>query len=362
MIDLAVDVVATGKLPKCALHTEISEEAPSWASKPVWQVALCPIDGGAEIDLSGDAVLKVGRSLSSCIQLPEITVSRKHAVILHHACGDTYVVDDGSAHGTYVNNVMLKANIPHKLRRGSLIKFGGESAPVFLFKAFEKIERLLEDIDDLCETDDEGSSSLPTEDVKVVCGDSGVVCVSCNNRGSISKQEASLASQTLVNTLLNAGGGGVGGAFHSGDRVPSSSVDKSSKARGDVDVDEKKKKNNNKRRGITVCADGESSESLVEMVADHVSTQGKKKKQCLASNNSKSVKFSPDPPKMYAPPCITPEESSESSEDGSLDGSDSSLDGNSEVPAPPVAGNEDDPTPPPSPPQLPQGSDSGSVG
>ena len=93
MLDLAVDVVATGKLPKGALH-EVSE-APSWTSKPVWQVKLEPLGGGEEIDLSKEAVLRLGRSLSSCIQLPEITVSRKHALILHHACGDTYVVDVG---------------------------------------------------------------------------------------------------------------------------------------------------------------------------------------------------------------------------------------------------------------------------
>jgi hypothetical protein len=93
MLDLAVDVVATGKLPKGALH-EISE-APSWTSKPLWQVKLEPLGGGQEIDLSTGALLRVGRSLASCVQLKEITVSRKHAIVLHHACGDTYVVDVG---------------------------------------------------------------------------------------------------------------------------------------------------------------------------------------------------------------------------------------------------------------------------
>ena len=125
------------------------------------------------------------------MQLSEITVSRKHAVILHHACGDTFLVDVGSAHGTWVNNARVPPNSPYRLRRGSLIRFGSCQAPLFLFKAFERLERLLEDVNALTSENPSGAGDdqdrQESDIVKVVCGDSGVVCVSCNSNGEVSE-------------------------------------------------------------------------------------------------------------------------------------------------------------------------------
>ena len=276
-----------------------------------------------------------------------------------------------------MNNIKIMANVPHKLRRGSLIRFGGDSAPLFLFKAFERIERLLEDIDGLC---DRSSSSNDSEDVKVVCGNSGVVCVSCDNTGSISKQEASLAAQTLVNTLLNAGGGK--GMVACGEGNPArrfmweggcigevegiSGVD--GHVYGRVETSNKTEtRKNNKRRGITDCVDGESSYDNNNNNSNNKNNNNKNRNKnnnindgatvvdhtsaCLGGRQKKrfKVSFSTAPPQVCPSTCITPEESEES-EDGSESGD--SLDDTitTENTSPRI---EDEPTPPPSPPQLP---------
>lgn len=83
------------------------------------------------------------------MQLFEPTASRKHALIFHHPNGSCYVVDCGSAHGTYVNGVRVggpsvqedgeegtAVAVPHRVRKGSLVRFGGPTAPTFVLKCF----------------------------------------------------------------------------------------------------------------------------------------------------------------------------------------------------------------------------------
>jgi hypothetical protein len=70
------------------------------------------------------------------------TSSRRHAMLFHHANGSCYIVDCGSAHGTYVNGRRVSPSsnggmaIPFKVRRGALIRFGGPGAPCFVLKSF----------------------------------------------------------------------------------------------------------------------------------------------------------------------------------------------------------------------------------
>jgi hypothetical protein len=70
------------------------------------------------------------------------TSSRRHAIVFHHSNGSCYVVDCGSAHGTFVNGVRIASPasggvvVPHKVRRGALVRFGGPGAPCFLLKSF----------------------------------------------------------------------------------------------------------------------------------------------------------------------------------------------------------------------------------
>lgn len=108
-------------------------------------------------DLTTQACFRVGRSPTSDLQLLHATSSRRHALLFHHPNGSCYVVDCGSAHGTFINGervksaVMANSNgvstnagsngasgmvIPHRVRRGALIRFGGPGAPCFILKSF----------------------------------------------------------------------------------------------------------------------------------------------------------------------------------------------------------------------------------
>jgi pSer/pThr/pTyr-binding forkhead associated (FHA) protein len=123
------------------------------------------------VDLTTRACFRIGRSPNSDVQLLHATSSRRHALLFHHENGSCYVVDCGSAHGTYVNGVRIAspsaavaaagnshcangggaaANgmvVPHKVKRGALIRFGGPGAPSFLLKSFnfklEEIDRMV---------------------------------------------------------------------------------------------------------------------------------------------------------------------------------------------------------------------------
>jgi hypothetical protein len=63
-------------------------------------------------------------------------------MLFHHSNGGCYIVDCGSAHGTYVNGVRISSPsnggvvVPHKVRRGALVRFGGPGAPCFVLKSF----------------------------------------------------------------------------------------------------------------------------------------------------------------------------------------------------------------------------------
>eukprot|EP00934_Nitzschia_sp_Nitz4_P007294 Nitzschia sp. Nitz4//scaffold36_size144017//98549//99580//NITZ4_003105-RA/size144017-processed-gene-0.86-mRNA-1//-1//CDS//3329549513//7284//frame0 len=121
-------------------------EAPTWAVPATGEARLEPIcdsmDIQAPVDLTYQSVYRIGRSPQSDVQLLHATSSRKHAMLFHHSNGSCYLVDCGSAHGTYVNGVRVSCNpdhgvvIPHKVKRGSIIRFGGPGAPQFMLKSF----------------------------------------------------------------------------------------------------------------------------------------------------------------------------------------------------------------------------------
>jgi len=70
-------------------------------------------------------------------------------MIFHHPNGNCYVVDCGSVHGTYVNGTRVrsiasqdKSNstnskvVPHRVKKGALIRFGGQGAATYILKSF----------------------------------------------------------------------------------------------------------------------------------------------------------------------------------------------------------------------------------
>jgi len=70
----------------------------------------------------GDEVVTVGRGQESSIFLDDVTVSRKHAEIVHGS-GGYRIRDVGSLNGTYVNRVRVDAV---DLRNGDEIQVGKE--------------------------------------------------------------------------------------------------------------------------------------------------------------------------------------------------------------------------------------------
>ena len=75
-------------------------------------------------------------------------------MLFHHSNGSCYIVDCGSAHGTYVNGARIPSPsrggvvVPHKVRRGAMIRFGGVGAPCFVLKSFSfRLDEVVGDSD-----------------------------------------------------------------------------------------------------------------------------------------------------------------------------------------------------------------------
>lgn len=106
------------------------------------------------VDLTPQAVFRIGRSDVSDLQLLHCASSRRHAILFHHPNGSCYVVDCGSAHGTFVNGIRVKSSVtkngvvPQRVRKGALIRFGGPGAPSFILKSFSvALDSLMQKLD-----------------------------------------------------------------------------------------------------------------------------------------------------------------------------------------------------------------------
>jgi len=136
-----------GISPPSSRRQSPTYEAPSWAVPASGEARLEPVcdsvDRQGPVDLTSQSVFRVGRSPQSDVQLMHVTSSRRHAMLFHHSNGSCYLVDCGSAHGTYINGIRVtsapnKGNIvvPTRVRRGSMVRFGGPGAPSFVLKSF----------------------------------------------------------------------------------------------------------------------------------------------------------------------------------------------------------------------------------
>ena len=54
-----------------------------------------------------DGVTRIGRSITADIEIEDITVSRRHALIVREE-GRTFLLDDGSRNGTWLNGVRIE--------------------------------------------------------------------------------------------------------------------------------------------------------------------------------------------------------------------------------------------------------------
>lgn len=84
-------------------------------------------------------------------------------MLFHHTSGSCYVVDCGSAHGTFVNGVRVQSTQnrkgsstikPHRVKKGAIIRFGGPGAPSFILKSFSVgLKFLLSNVEEMKKID-----------------------------------------------------------------------------------------------------------------------------------------------------------------------------------------------------------------
>jgi len=120
-------------------------DPPQWAVPARGEAKLEPVCEAygthPVVDLTSKSSFRVGRSPTSDVQLWHETSSRRHALLFHHPNGQCYVVDCGSAHGTFINGRRVLTTpkggmvVPHRIRRGALIRFGGPGAPAYVLKS-----------------------------------------------------------------------------------------------------------------------------------------------------------------------------------------------------------------------------------
>lgn len=79
------------------------------------------------LPLGGKAFFVAGRLPSCDIVLEHASASREHAAILHHRSGAIYLIDLGSAHGTFLGSSRLPPREPTLWPEGTACIFGGSS-------------------------------------------------------------------------------------------------------------------------------------------------------------------------------------------------------------------------------------------
>jgi pSer/pThr/pTyr-binding forkhead associated (FHA) protein len=67
-----------------------------------------------------DGVTRIGRSITAAVELDDITISRRHALIVRGE-GQTVLLDDGSRNGVFLNGVRVNRA---ELADGDTIRLG----------------------------------------------------------------------------------------------------------------------------------------------------------------------------------------------------------------------------------------------
>ncbi|MBE9230022.1 FHA domain-containing protein [Phormidium sp. LEGE 05292] len=93
----------------------------------------------------------LGRSKSDCaIAIPELSISRYHAILGHEAGNNFFIKDAGSKNGTKVNNQRLATSESCILKDGDLIQFGFIQVEFFITSFIEEsIEEKIQENEDV---------------------------------------------------------------------------------------------------------------------------------------------------------------------------------------------------------------------
>ncbi|GAQ82677.1 hypothetical protein KFL_001200010 [Klebsormidium nitens] len=114
-------------------------ESPDWATEPRPGAFFLEVmkDGVGIDQLPLDRRATVfGRQAPLChYVLDHPSVSRQHAALVYHKNGSFYVVDMGSAHGTFVSNERLRKDSPVEIEPGQSVTFAASTRLYMLRKA-----------------------------------------------------------------------------------------------------------------------------------------------------------------------------------------------------------------------------------
>lgn len=203
-------------------------EPPSWAVAARGDARLEPVCESfniqSPVDLTKQAVFRIGRAQNSDVQLLHCTSSRRHAILFHHPNGSCYIVDCGSAHGTYVNGVRVKTVmqgtndesastssssgiiLPHRVKKGALIRFGGPGAPSFILKSFSvRLDSLVNSLEETTKVNVCcNSNSLKDPSIARICLSSNTDRDHQSSSSSYQSNKGSLDALVTLNTRLNA--------------------------------------------------------------------------------------------------------------------------------------------------------------
>lgn len=113
-------------------------QPPDWAMEPRPGVYYLEVlkDGKVLDQINLDKRRHIfGRQIPTCeFVLDHSSVSRQHAAVVPHKNGSIYVVDLGSAHGTFVANERLTKNSPVELEVGQSLRFAASTRTYILRK------------------------------------------------------------------------------------------------------------------------------------------------------------------------------------------------------------------------------------
>ncbi|KAL9267209.1 phosphatase 1 regulatory inhibitor subunit PPP1R8-like protein [Drosera capensis] len=113
-------------------------QPPDWAIEPHPGVYYLEVLKEGEVvgQISLDKRRHIfGRQFHTCdFVLDHQSVSRQHAVVVHHKNGSIFVIDLGSAHGTFVANERLTKDTPVELEAGQSLKFAASTRTYILRK------------------------------------------------------------------------------------------------------------------------------------------------------------------------------------------------------------------------------------
>lgn len=114
-------------------------DKPSWVRESSHAEMLFELGSDRSWKCSQSGLSLIGRNENSTIVVENLLVSRCHAAILHHISGQTYVVDLGSAHGTFIGKRLLIPYTPTRLPEGALIRLGLHGGQ-FVLKRYLPVE------------------------------------------------------------------------------------------------------------------------------------------------------------------------------------------------------------------------------